>query len=526
MRVVIVGGGTAGWMTASYLAKAFGKMVDITLVESASIKTIGVGEATFSTFKLFFDFLGLSESDWMPHCSASFKLAIRFQGWTKAGGHFYHPFERYRSASGITAADWWLKLKRGEQPFDYACFTVPRLCDEMRSPRHRDGRLFDKSVRAYFAEGQERPATMVVENEVQYPYGYHFDAAELAGFLKDYALGRGVRRVTDTVIDVALSEDGSISFVRTAGHGAVEGDLFVDCTGFRGLLINKALGEPFISFRETLMNDSAVAIQAPRTNGGEGLRPYTTAHALSAGWAWNIPLYTRDGTGYVYSSQHIDADGAERELRELLGSRSDGRPANHIKMRVGRTRNSWVKNCVAVGLSSGFVEPLESTGIFFIQHNIEELVSHFPRTTPPDPAMVASFNRNVGRCIDGVREFLAIHYYAGDRDDTEYWRDTRKIALSDSLREQFDIWSARLPGAKNVYESYHGFGSHSWSVMLLGLNRPPASNLPVLDAMSPAPGLALLEGIKADADRLVRDLPSAYEYLTEMRRANQQAPGG
>ena len=494
-------------------------MADITVVESASIKTIGVGEATFSTFKLFFDFLGLSEHDWMPHCSASFKLAIRFQGWTKAGGHFYHPFERYRTASGVTVADWWLKLKRNEQAFDYACFTVPRLCDAMRSPRYMDGRLFDESVREYFDSGQERSNTMLVENEVQYPYGYHFDAAELADFLKGYALKRGVRHVTDTVVDVALVEDGSISHVQTEGHGAIKGNLFVDCTGFRGLLINKAVGEPFISFEETLMNDSAVAIQAPRTGGG-GLRPYTTAHALSAGWTWNIPLYTRDGTGYVYSSRHIDAEAAERELRAFLGPRSDGCPANHIRMRVGRTRNSWVKNCVAVGLSSGFVEPLESTGIFFIQHNIEELVSHFPRGEQLDPAMTASFNRNVGRCIDGVRDFLAVHYFAGDRDDTQYWRDTRKIVLSDSLREQFQVWSARLPGAKNVYEFYHGFGSHSWSIMLLGLNHLPASSLPVLDAMAGDPGLALFDAIKAEADRLVEALPSAYDYLTQIRHAN------
>ena len=524
MRVAIIGGGTSGWMTASYLSKAFGQSVDITLIESQSIGTIGVGEATFSTFKLFFDFLGLSERDWMPSCSASFKLAIRFQNWTKAGGYFYHPFERYRSASGVDAADWWVKLRPDGRRFDEACFVAPKLCDAQRSPRYLDGRVFDRSVSEYFDDGSEAPNTALSGHEVQYPYGYHFNASELAAFLKDYAVRQGVTQVIDKVVDVTLREDGSIDGVQTEYHGAFSADLFVDCSGFRGLLINQALGEPFIGFAETLMNDAAVAIQVPRIGSAEALQPYTTAHALSSGWAWNIPLYTRDGTGYVYSSRHLSAQEAESELRSHLGPRSGNCSANHIKMRIGRTRNSWVKNCVAIGLASGFVEPLESTGIFFIQNNIEELVRHFPRAGDPDPLMMKSFNLNVGRCIDGVRDFLSLHYQASDRDDTPYWRDTKNIVVSPEMQERLDIWSARLPDEKNIYPYYHGFGAHSWSIMLLGLTRGPASSLPRLDGASIEAAAAMFEQIRTDGDQLAATLPSAHEYLTWMRQsACQQA---
>lgn len=517
MRVVIVGGGTSGWMTASYLAKALGQTTEITVVESANIRTIGVGEATFSTIKLFFDFLGLDERDWMPKCSASYKLAIRFVNWTRAGGHFYHPFERYRSASGHNAAEWWMKLKEHEAPFDYSCFVVPALCDAKRSPRFLDGRVYDESVSSYFGETANVPNKVIADHQVQYPFGYHFNASELAAFLQTYATKLGVRQLVDDVTDVRLKEDGSIAGVYTKEHGLLDGDLFVDCTGFRGLLINKALQEPFESFNDTLLNDSAVAIQVPRDIAKDGMRPYTTAHAMSAGWSWNIPLYGRDGTGYVYCSKFLDKEEAEREFRAFLGPAAQGCEANHIKMRVGRCRNSWVKNCIAIGLSSGFVEPLESTGIFFIQHGIEELVRHFPRGDKIDTQLVASYNRVIGQCIDGVREFLTIHYYASDRDDTPFWRATKDIVLPASLQERLDLWTARLPCPRTIYEHFHGFEAYSWSTMLLGLQRRPVSHLPVLDRLDHEAAMKMFAGVRSDAQRLVQELPGQLEYLTHVR---------
>jgi tryptophan halogenase len=266
-----------------------------------------------------------------------------------------------------------------------------------------------------------------------------------------------------------------------------------------------------------LLNDSAVAIQVPRDIKKNGIRPYTTAHAHRAGWSWNIPLYGRDGTGYVYSSQFIDKDEAEREFREYLGPSAADCPANHIKMRIGRSRNSWVKNCVAIGLSSGFVEPLESTGIFFIQHGIEQLVSHFPGETGIDQNVVGSYNKSVNECIDGVREFLTIHFLASDREDTPFWRETKRVKIPDSLRERMQIWKSLLPTSRTIYPAFHGFEEYSWSVMLLGLNYIPPSYPAALDMLDDSKARAMFAGIKAQAERLVRTLPSQYEYLAHMR---------
>jgi len=519
MKVLIVGGGTSGWMTASYLSKAFDHL-DITLVESASVKTIGVGEATFSTIKLFFDFLGLHESDWMPHCSAAYKLAIRFENWGKEKGHFYHPFEQYESACGMSAMDWWLKMRDG-QPFDYACFVTPHICDAMRSPRFLDGTVYDDKLHDYFDEAKPALNALIAGHEVQYPYAYHFNAAELAAYLQGYATSRGVKRVVDDVLEVELDEQGAIAGVHAKDSGFLSADLFVDCTGFRGLLLSKALNEPFISFNDTLLNDSAVAIQVPRDIEKEGMKPYTTAHALSAGWSWNIPLYGRDGTGYVYCSQFIDKDEAEREFRELLGPAARDCPANHIKMRIGRSRNSWVKNCVGIGLASGFVEPLESTGIFFIHHGIEELVNHFPRGPEMDPDMIRSYNQAVAQVIDGVRQILTIHYVASDRDDTPFWRAARSVELPEDLAERMRIFRARLPGARNIYQPYHAFKAYSWAVMLLGLGYEPKSHLAALDHLDQDEAREMFARIRRKADWLVKALPSQYEYLTHVRRAER-----
>ncbi|MGE0785698.1 MAG: tryptophan halogenase family protein [Sandaracinaceae bacterium] len=514
--IVIVGGGTAGWMTASYLKKALPNVERITLVESANIRTVGVGEATFSTVKLFFDFLGLRESDWMPHCSGAYKLAIRFENWTAAGGAFYHPFQRYESADGYDAAEWWLKLGRDAEPFDYACFTTPWVCDAMRSPRYLDGTVFDRNVTEYYDDGKEPPNDSIAGHRVQYPYAYHFNASELAVYLRDWATQRGVTRVVDDVVEVLKADDGSLAGVRTKDHGVLAGELFVDCTGFRGLLLNQALGEPFVGFGDSLLTDRAVAMQIPRDIERDGIRPYTTAHAHSAGWSWNIPLYGRDGVGYVYSSQFIDETEAEREFREFLGPSARDATANHIKMRIGRSRNSWVKNCVAIGLSSAFVEPLESTGIFFIQLGIEELVNHFPGQAI-DPRMVASYNRTLNDCVDGVREFLTVHYLASDRVDTPFWQATKRVTPPDSLRERMERWRSHLPCARSIYQPFHGFEAYSWSTMLLGLNYRPASHRPRLDHMDATAATRMFERIRANADRLVATLPSQYEYLTHMR---------
>lgn len=520
-KVVILGGGSAGWMTAAYLRRALAD-VEVTLVESPAVPIIGVGEATFSTIKLFFDFLGLDEKDWMPSCSAAYKLAIKFVNWSGDGSHFYHPFQRYEVVDGFNLGEWWLKLLRDEAPFDYSCFVTPALCDALCSPRFLDGRVFDESVRGYFTGEPGSANRVLAHHQVQYPYAYHFDAALLARYLRGYAVEHGARQVLDTVVDVVWAEDGSISGLQTAGNGVLTGDLFIDCTGFRGVLINQALGEPFLSFGESLLCDRAVAFRVPVDIEKQGIEPYTTATALSAGWVWNIPLYGRVGTGYVYSSRFRTREEAEAEMRRHLGPRADACEPNHIQMRIGRCRRSWVKNCVAIGLASGFVEPLESTGIFFIQHGIEELVRHFPGAEI-EPADVANYNRQVAACIDGVRDFLVLHYRGTCRDDTPFWRAARETVLPDSLHERFPLWAERLPDDRSINPFYHGFDAYSYSVMLLGLNYRPQRSLPVLDHLNPQNAWKAFRSLRERSERLSQSLPSQYEYLTHVRRQAGQA---
>jgi tryptophan halogenase len=502
-------------MTASHLKKAL-PGIDITLVESSNIKTVGVGEATFSTIKLFFDFLGLDESEWMPSCNASYKLAIKFVGWNAEGRHFFHPFQRYEVIDGFNVGEWWLKLKPQDEPFDYACFLVPTMCDAQRSPRFLDGRVFDEKVQDYFTVDLRGKKNILADHKVQYPYAYHFDAGLLAEFLKGYATQRGVLQVVDDVADVHLREDGSIDYLVTRESGVLQGDLYIDCTGFRGLLINQTLGEPFQSFSESLLCDSAIAMQVPRDIEVHGINPYTTATGLTAGWVWNIPLYGRVGTGYVYSSRFTSPEAAEAEFRGHLGPAADGVKASHIAMRIGRCRSSWVKNCVAIGLASGFVEPLESTGIFFIQHGIEELVNHFPGAVP-DEETVKSYNRVVGDCIDGVRDFLILHYRTSDRADTEFWKATKHVKISADLAERLELWKKRLPNSRNINPSFHGFEAYSYSVMLLGLNYRPQSSLPALEQIEPERALQAFRLLRDKTQRLVSTLPSQLEYLTHMR---------
>ncbi|GAA3214873.1 tryptophan halogenase family protein [Dactylosporangium siamense] len=510
-NVVVVGGGTAGWMTASYLNAAFGDRVSITVVESAQIGTIGVGEATFSDIRHFFDFLGLPEREWMPECNATYKLAVRFQDWREPGHHFYHPFEQLRSVKGFPLTDWWLRYKPNER-FDIACFVMAALIDGGRSPRHLDGRLIEQE----FVEADGVPSTIAEYQGAQFPYAYHFEAHLLAKYLTRYSTLRGVRHVTDNVVDVGLDERGWITHVDTAEHGRIAGDLFVDCTGFRGLLINKALAEPFVSYQDSLPNNSAVALQVPMDMDKDPLRPCTTATAQEAGWIWTIPLLSRIGTGYVYASDYLEPDQAERTLREFVGPAGANATANHIKMRIGRSNRSWVNNCVAIGLSSGFVEPLESTGIFFIHYAIEQLVKYYP-AADWNPSLRDGYNDSVRHVQDGVREFLVLHYKAAKRDDNAYWRDAKTRVMPDGLAERLEQWRSKVPDAGSTYARYHGLPPYSYNCILLGMGGIDVAPSPALELLDEKAALTEFHQIRDKAQALLRVLPTQNEYFRRMR---------
>ncbi|MFI6481041.1 tryptophan halogenase family protein [Nonomuraea sp. NPDC050663] len=513
--VVIVGGGTAGWMTASYLKAAFGEQISVTLVESRNVSTIGVGEATFSTIRHFFAYLGLEEADWMAACHGTYKLAIRYENWREKGHSFYHPFERARVVDGVSLADWWLH-KRPSDDYDRDCSVIAALCEAGRAPRFLEGNLFERSL-----TGDEIRSTMA-EQTTQFPYAYQFDATLLAGFLTKYGTDRGVRHVLDDVVDVAADERGHLTHVRTGESGELAGDLFIDCTGFRGVLLNRKLGVPFLSYQDSLPNDRAVALRVPLDMATQPFGPYTTASAQDAGWIWTIPLFGRIGTGYVYAGDYCTPEEAERTLRAHVGPAADDLEANHIRMRVGRSEDSWVNNCVAIGLSSGFVEPLESTGIFFIQNAIEQLVKHWPGGRD-DERLRRSYNRQVSNVMDGVREFLVLHYYAAKRADNAYWRDAKTRPMPDSLAERIEQWQVKLPDEDTIFPYYHGFEPYSYIAMILGLGGLPLRaphSLAMMDDLAAGKELRL---IRDQAASLAERLPSHYEYLAHLHQQGSRS---
>jgi tryptophan halogenase len=403
--------------------------------------------------------------------------------------------------------------------FDKDCFVMASLCDAERSPRYLDGKPIDQGFFEHGTDDTSARSTIAEYQGAQFPYAYHFEAHLLAKFLTKYSTQRGVKHIVDNVVDVVLDETGFISHLRTAEHGQLDGDLFVDCTGFRGLLLNKTLGEPFVSYQDTLPNDSAVALQVPLDMDREPLRPCTTATAQAAGWIWTIPLISRIGTGYVYASEYCSPEEAERTLREFVGPAATDITANHIRMRIGRSQRSWVKNCVAVGLSSGFVEPLESTGIFFIHKAIEQIVKYFPAGRGDDQ-LRNMYNRSVAHVMDGVREFLCLHYVAAKRADNQYWKDTKTRKIPDALAERIENWKYKVPDSETVYPHYHGLPPYSYNCILLGAGGIEVKHSPALDMADESAAVAEFERIRLKADKLVQELPTQNEYFAAMRAGN------
>ena len=504
-RIVIVGGGTAGWLSAAYLNHALNNRENryqIILIESSDIGTIGVGEATIRTIKATLQFLGIEEAEFMKACNASFKTAIKFVNWTSntKRDFYWHPFDRlpvFQSGSGsipLPISHHWLKrkLEGNSEPFDYSCYSSVPWCDCQRSPR--------------------------IGNEPQYKgrteYAYHLDAGLLATYLKNRSKARGVKQIVDNVVDVVLDKKGYISHLKTAQSGDLHGDLFIDCSGFRGLLINQALKEPFISYQDSLFCDSAIAMRLPREEEEKGLNPYTTSTALGSGWVWHVPLMGRSGNGYVYSSAFTSPEEAEREFRTHLGKKAEGITAKHLKMRVGRTQNSWVKNCVSIGLSGGFVEPLESTGIFFIEFGLNNLLLNFPDKSFA-PALSRKYNQLLTKVYEEVRDFIVLHYCISDREDTAFWKANKyDVALSETLQEKLELWSQRLP----IYE--HGLGilfhDDSYACILAGLGYLPETSLQILSTYNSADVEKMFATVKNKANSMMFALPDHHKQLQKL----------
>ena len=352
-RILIVGGGTSGWITACILSKHL-KGIEITLVESSDIPTVGVGEATIIHMNDFLNAMGLKEENWMPFCNATYKEGIHFRDFYRKGTQYWHPFQHINPE----LTDFWIHKYYREQLsvdsyFDY-CYS--------NTVRNRSNRIDLESKRNRDGAGG-------------FLYTYHLDAGLFADHLKKFvAIPAGVIHIVDDVTDARLAEDGSIAGIETTSNGTLTADLYVDCSGFKSMLLGGKLQEPYLDYNHRVPNDRAIAVRVPYQNRDREMHPYTRATALDAGWVWNIPLWHRIGTGYVYSSQYKSAEEAELELRQHLGEeRVKDLNCHHITMKIGKFEKTWSKNVVAIGLAGGFIEPLESTGIELAQLGAEFL---------------------------------------------------------------------------------------------------------------------------------------------------------
>ncbi|MFD9336353.1 tryptophan halogenase family protein [Streptomyces sp. NPDC060028] len=521
-KVVILGGGTAGWMTASYLGKALQGTVDITVLEAPAIPRIGVGEATVPNLhRAFFDFLGINEDEWMRECNASFKMAVRFVNWRtggegeagarelEAGGpdHFYHPFGLLPDYDQTPLSHYWFKRKHEgltTEPFDYACFREPPVMDALKSPRWMDG----------------RPATR---------YAWHFDAALVADFLRRFATEKlGVHHIQDEMTEVEKDERGFVTALHTKEGRTLDADLFVDCSGFRGLLINQAMGEPFIDMSDHLLCDSAVATAVPHDDAANGIEPYTSAIAMKSGWTWKIPMLGRFGTGYVYSSKFATQDEATEEFCKLWNLDPETTKFNHVRFRVGRNERAWVKNVVSIGLSSAFLEPLESTGIYFITAAIYQLAKHFPDRNFT-PALTDAFNREIEVMFDDTRDFIQAHFYYAPRNDTPFWQANKELTLPKNIQEKISAYKAGLPINSPITDesTYYGnfeaefrnfWTNGSYYCIFAGLGLEPDAPLPSLahKPESVAGAEPLFNTVKRQQQNLLETLPSTYDYLRQL----------
>lgn len=451
-NVVILGGGTAGWMTASYLSKMFGKTVDITLIEADTIPKIGVGEATVPNLqRAFFDFLGIPEDEWMRECNASFKGAVKFVNWRKApdergNNHFYHHFGLIPNCDNVPLSQYW-RLRResgNDEAMDYACYMQSQILDNNMSPRMLDG-----------------TRTMA--------YAWHFDAHLVAAYLRKLAIGWGVHHVVDELGSVEHHPDGRIAALLTKHKGRYEGDLFIDCSGFRGLLINEAMGEPFLDMKNHLFCDSAVAASVPHDDEANGIEPYTSAIAMKHGWTWKIPMLGRFGSGYVYGSDFVSKDEATEEFLKLWNLNPSQTKLNHLRFRTGRNRRAWVKNVVSIGLASCFLEPLESTGIYFIYAAIYQLTKHFPDKSF-NQVVIDRFNEEIENMFDDCRDFVQAHYFTTSRDDTPFWLANKNdLHLSDNMKQKMATYKSGLPvnmpitDEANYYSSFEAEFRNFWT---------------------------------------------------------------
>jgi tryptophan halogenase len=494
-QVVIVGGGTAGWMTAAALARVLGEQVQITLVESDDIGTVGVGESTIPMIKLFNQVLGIDEDEFMRATQATFKLGIEFQDWGRLGDQYMHGFGIFgQDLATLPFYQYWLRLQQAGKAPPLETYSINRMAAKA-----------GKFMRADRSHGNSPLADIV--------HAFHFDAGLYARYLRQYAEARGVRRIEGKVADVLTrASDGHVDALRMANGDVIGGELFIDCSGFRGLLIEEALHTGFEDWSHWLPCDRAWAVPCEL---GADLLPYTRASARPAGWQWRIGLQHRTGNGHVYASKFMDDEAA----RQLLLDSLDGRPLAEPKLlrfTAGKRKQVWNKNVVAVGLSSGFLEPLESTSIHLVQSTIARLISFFP-DRGFSASDIAEFNRQCAFEIERIRDFIILHYHATERDDTPFWNYVRTMDIPDTLREKMELWRTR---GRIVRVDNELFAEVGWLQVLEGQRVAAAGHHPLAQLMPEQEIADYLGDIASVIGKCVDQMPSHAAFIKARCAAN------
>ena len=486
-EIVIVGGGTAGWMCAAALARFLEHGWRVTLVESEEIGTVGVGEATIPQLQLYLRGLGVAEDDFLRATQGTFKLGIQFKDWLEPGHSYIHTFAQAGPGLGLLPFhQYWLRARAqgGAQPLDaYALNAVAanagRFTRTAPDPRARTTPL---------------------------AYAFHIDASLLARHLRSYAEARGVVRREGRIARAGLREaDGFVSHLELADGSHVAGELFLDCSGFRGLVIGEALGVPYEDWTRWLPCDRALAVPCARTDGP--LTPYTRSTASAAGWRWRIPLQHRTGNGYVYSSAHLGEDEARAELLAGLDGEPQAEP-RPLRFTTGRRARFWEKNCVAIGLASGFLEPLESTSIHLVQSAIARVLQFLPERRLA-AADVAAYNRLTAYEYERIRDFLVLHYRANRRPGA-FWRMCRALPLSDALAEKLEVYAA---GGRVVRDQDELFTEASWQQVMQGQGIEPQAWHPLAEQLSPDDLKVFLDAASAGARAQVAAMPTHAAYV-------------
>jgi tryptophan halogenase len=454
-KIVIVGGGTAGWLTAGVIAAKHKSRMpagfSVTLVESPNTPVIGVGEGTWPTLRATLSRIGVSETELFRECDAAFKQGARFAGWTTgaADDAYYHPLVLPQSFSELNLVPHWLAQANGKSFCDAVC-PQGRICDAGLAPKTVATAEYDAIVN----------------------YAYHLDAGKFVPFLQRHCCEKlGVRHVLADVQRATFTNDGDIRSIVTEQAGEIEGDLFVDCSGFRSLLIGKELGVPFKSCSDVLFCDTAMAIQVPYQDASTPIASQTIATAQSAGWIWDIGLPSRRGIGHVYSSGHISDDEAERELRAYIGPAGKDLPARKIPIQGGHRETFWKRNCVAVGLAAGFLEPLEASAIVLVELSAKIIAEQMPACREVMDVVASRFNETTlyrwGRIID----FLKLHYAISKRRDTAFWRDNVDPAtIPDRLKNLLELWRYQSPWFHGEFDRVEEvFPSASYQYVLYGM---------------------------------------------------------